>query len=169
MGCYDPLDHTSGAAQQKLRTIETFKDVIIPASHRPVDANEPIDSPAERSMSIGQCRAVPLANNLDLEVELLDPSIAAETIAETQARFESLFFSNVDYATLDIPRIRQQQTSFWPFEESDVIEFTPATNRLIRTPVMTRIFHSRSRIRCYGTRGWKSMPIQFASRSTKRK
>lgn len=111
MGCYDPLDHTSGVAEQKLRTIETFEEVIVPLSHRQVDANEPVVSPAERSMSIGECRAVALANNLDLDVELLDPSIAAETITEEQAQFESLFFSNLGHEELDVPDGTLDKTS----------------------------------------------------------
>ncbi len=49
------------------------------------------------TLSIEQVRAAALANNLDLKVELVNPSIAQRTLDEEQAKFESTIFGSTDY------------------------------------------------------------------------
>ena len=59
--------------------------------------------PKELSLSLEQCRALVLENNLDLEVQLINPSIAAERVSEEEARFEAEFFSNASFNKTDRP------------------------------------------------------------------
>jgi outer membrane protein TolC len=66
-----------------------------------VDVNE---APAEEIiLTLEQCRALTLGNNLDLKVQLINPAIAAERVSQEQAKFEALFFSNGSYSIADTP------------------------------------------------------------------
>jgi len=47
-----------------------------------------------RTLSIAEVRALSLANNLDLRVQLVAPDIARTTITEEEAKFNSVFFAN---------------------------------------------------------------------------
>ncbi len=89
-------------APEKLRQIETLElqEAKVEESARP-DVNE---SPHEElELTLEQCRALTLENNLDLKVQLISPAIAAERVDEEQAAFESAFFSNMTYARTDTP------------------------------------------------------------------
>ncbi len=55
------------------------------------------------SISLEEARALALENNLDLKVTLLNPTITRQSITEEEAAFESVFFANGRYATLDQP------------------------------------------------------------------
>ncbi|MHC4494693.1 MAG: TolC family protein, partial [Planctomycetota bacterium] len=67
----------------------------------PPDANEtPVK---ELELTLEQCRALTLGNNLDLKVELINPAIAAERISEQEARFEALFRANAGFGKTDTP------------------------------------------------------------------
>jgi outer membrane protein len=57
--------------------------------------------PAEIKLTIAECRQLALANNLDLKVELFNPTLAKETISQERARFESLFTASGNYTTTD--------------------------------------------------------------------
>lgn len=57
----------------------------------------------ELTLTLEQCRALTLGNNLDLKVQLINPAIAAQRVSQEQAKFESAFFSNASYATTDTP------------------------------------------------------------------
>lgn len=54
-------------------------------------------------LSIEQSRADALANNLDLAVQLLEPTIARESITQEEARFEAVFFGNARQSRFDQP------------------------------------------------------------------
>lgn len=54
-------------------------------------------------LTIEQCRAAALANNLDLKVALVNPAIAAQSISEEEARFESTFTLRSLWRSLDQP------------------------------------------------------------------
>jgi outer membrane protein len=57
--------------------------------------------PADVKLTIEECRRFALANNLDLKVELFNPTIAKEAISEERARFESVFNASANYAITD--------------------------------------------------------------------
>jgi outer membrane protein TolC len=49
---------------------------------------------SSRPMTLAEVRALALANNLDLRVQLIAPDIAKTTISEEEAKFNSVFFAN---------------------------------------------------------------------------
>ncbi|VAX42485.1 hypothetical protein MNBD_PLANCTO03-1451, partial [hydrothermal vent metagenome] len=54
-------------------------------------------------LSIEECRAAALKHNLDLQVALLSPALAAERLAEEEGRFESVFTLNAQWSETDTP------------------------------------------------------------------
>jgi outer membrane protein len=58
-------------------------------------------APAEYRLLIEDVRRLALHNNLDLRVELINPTIARTSLSEEEARFEALFTANVDYTKFD--------------------------------------------------------------------
>jgi outer membrane protein TolC len=73
---------------------------------QPLPTTRPVESivpapPAEVRLSIEECRQLALANNLDLKVELFNPTIAREAISQERARFESLFTASARYNITD--------------------------------------------------------------------
>lgn len=71
-----------------------------------VTPQPPHTQPATQSASPGpilfltveQCRAAALANNLDLQVELYNPAIAYTSVTQEQAAFEAVFNAGASYA-----------------------------------------------------------------------
>jgi outer membrane protein len=89
-------------------------EAIEPAQFAPSQpATRPTTLPSTRASSTQPVTEVPLTiydarqlalrNNLDLRVELFNPSISRENINVEEARFESLFSGTVDYGTSDAP------------------------------------------------------------------
>jgi len=54
-------------------------------------------------LTLEQCRQSALEHNLDLKVALIDPAIAAETVTEEDAKFNSAFTLEANYADADFP------------------------------------------------------------------
>ena len=46
-----------------------------------------------------------LKNNLDLKVQLIEPTIAAKQVSAEEAKFESSFFTNLTYSNIDQPSV----------------------------------------------------------------
>ena len=59
------------------------------------------DPPESIELTLVEVRAAALANNLDLKVELVNPSLAQEFVNEEQARFEALLFGSVEHNAID--------------------------------------------------------------------
>ncbi len=90
-------------APEKLRQIETLElqEAKVEESARP-DVNE--SPPEELKLNLEQCRALTLENNLDLKVQLIEPTIAAEQVKQVEAeKFEAVFRYNTNFAKLDQP------------------------------------------------------------------
>ena len=87
---------------EKLRQIETLElqEAKVEENNR-ADANEV--PPRELGLTLEQCRALTLENNLDLKVRLISPAIAAERVDEEQAAFEAIFSTNLIYSKTDTP------------------------------------------------------------------
>jgi outer membrane protein TolC len=82
-------------------TAPTTKPVIstVPSTRR---ADEILPVPAAPvPLTIEECRQLALGNNLDLRVELFNPTIAREQVTEERARFESLFTANANHSITD--------------------------------------------------------------------
>jgi outer membrane protein TolC len=89
---------------EKLRDIETLDLTKVEESERP-DVNEVKVPPEELELTLEQCRALAMENNLDLKVQLISPAIAAERVDEEEAKFEAAFFSNINYSKTDMPGV----------------------------------------------------------------
>ncbi len=88
--------------QEEVRQIDVI-DLEEAAEDKPytVDVIEPEASQIE--LSLEECRALALENNLDLRVQLINPSIAKEGISQEEAKFDATFTGNVNYAKTDTP------------------------------------------------------------------
>jgi len=89
---------------EKLRQVETLElqKAEVKENGRPEPNAVP---PKELGLTLEQCRALTLENNLDLKVQLISPAIAAEKISEQEAAFEAAFFSNTNFYKTDTPRV----------------------------------------------------------------
>lgn len=91
------------------RTLRSASVLHLEKDEDPDDASMPVDEAfaekrddeAPLEISIEQCRAWTLANNLDLQVAMIDPKIADTTIKEEEARFESVFLADISGADAD--------------------------------------------------------------------
>lgn len=114
--------------EEKLRRIETLELEEAESSDvEPVEANEP--PPAELELSLEECRAMALTNNLQLKAALIDPTIAAERLSEEEAKFEASFFANATLTKWEQPSgrvVRLDDGTFLPVVESSQTEQTNA-------------------------------------------
>ena len=88
--------------QEKLRQIETLELKEAETQEvEPPDANEA--PPAQLELSLEQCRAFALENNLQLKATLINPAIAAERLSEEEAKFEASFYANANLEKSEVP------------------------------------------------------------------
>ena len=88
--------------QAKLRQIDTLQlEAAEPDEAPMVDVNEA--PPAELALTLEECRALALSNNLELKAELISPTIAAERLSEEEAKFEASFFANATVSKYEQP------------------------------------------------------------------
>jgi len=105
-GCADPFradpELEARSARETLKQIEPMQ---FPAAEKdPESPESPAHTPpAEVSLTIEDFRSEVLTNNLDLSVELLNPTIAEQSITEEKARFEALFFASGNISNTDTP------------------------------------------------------------------
>lgn len=73
-------------------------------STQPIAATAPTTKPLEQvKLTVAECRQLALQNNLDLKVDLLNPTISREGISEEEAKFEALFTGSANYRRTDSP------------------------------------------------------------------
>lgn len=103
-------DDYARIAPERLRqiTARTFDDQKKPAGAPPTApsperAKERMEQAAKVTLSIEDCRAAALSNNLDLKVAMLDPTIAKEGVSQEEAKFESLFTLRGVWSETDSP------------------------------------------------------------------
>ena len=87
--------------------------------------------PQELKLTLEQCRALTLANNLDLKVQLINPAIAAERVSEQEAQFEAAFYANSTFSKTDTP-----VASFLDEISGSQVEYTN-TNLGVQIPMRT--------------------------------
>jgi outer membrane protein TolC len=90
-------------APEKLRQIEALDLPQAKAEQDHGEVNEP--PPEKIELTLEQCRAWALKNNLDLSVQLLSPTIAAERVTEQGAKFEPSAFANMSHNKIDAPTV----------------------------------------------------------------
>ena len=116
-GCKGPFwrpeDQIDGPTLQRLHEIKTV-NLEDQSGAEPITveqaADEAIEELIKRSMakesmdvSIADVRAAALAGNLDLQVELVNPSIAQATVDVEEAKFEATFFGSARRTRVDDP------------------------------------------------------------------
>lgn len=114
-GCQDPFadsDYTTTANLERLRRIQPVEldKYVKPAEadDRETDAaQDATPLPDELSIDLAQCRQWALESNLALKVQKVNPVIAAERVAESEARFESTLFGGVNYSERQSPSSTQ--------------------------------------------------------------
>ena len=97
-----PKDETRVIVSTDLTPVATEPTTTIAATQ---PATQP--APPEVHLTLEEVRQLALQNNLDLRVELLEPTIAKTFVSEEQAQFESLLTVDTRYANLDTPTASQ--------------------------------------------------------------
>jgi outer membrane protein TolC len=88
-------------ASGSLQKIDTLALKEAEEEISPSDAAEP--APAELVLGLEECRAMVLENNLDLKVQLIEPTLAGERVSEAEATFEATFAADVSYSKTNEP------------------------------------------------------------------
>jgi len=105
-GCYQHPDDYNGAAMAEVR--EKIHE-IEPLELKQADPNEatpePNEPPATLELSLERCRMLALENNLALKASLISPTIAAARLSQEEAKFQSAFFTNVNFGKTDNPSV----------------------------------------------------------------
>jgi len=117
-GCRDMGVGATGeytVARQRTRQIEEVAPESLPslgpATTQPfvLSTTRPTTQVTQIPVTLDQVRRWALQNNLDLKVDLLDPTIARQSISQEQARFESVFTTNAQFGTTDTPFLTTDQ------------------------------------------------------------
>jgi len=117
-------------------------DQIKPLELQPTDPNKATPEPNQPleklELSLEQCRALALENNLELKASLISPTIAAEQLSQEEAKFESSFFANANLAKSDQPQGRAVLVSdtFVPTVGASQIEYRQVDTG-VRVPLRT--------------------------------
>ncbi len=95
------------ADREKLHSVENLS---LPEKEQGPNASEPqylidVNRPQanELRLTLEECRAYTLADNLDLKVQLVEPAIAVQRVSEEEAKFEAAIYSNIRYGKTDTP------------------------------------------------------------------
>lgn len=103
-------------------------------------ALQPFDSPETANMlsnapkqgaqlSIADVRQKALQNNLNLQVAKIDPTIAAQSLREEQAKFDQVIFAYAKYGQKDLPAMAGDKVIFKsdnPALDSELVKLNPA-------------------------------------------
>lgn len=144
-GCMRPFDFDDGvalrAAPERTRSIEAvrFEEQAVTdlvgideASRTLIElmADPPArpEPPATLALTLEELRGAALANNLDLEVQLLAPTIAATSVDEAEARFEWVFTAGARRSVTDSPVAVATEGSQVDFESYDAGLRIPLTS-----------------------------------------
>lgn len=123
----DPKDFGPVVPVERLRTVAslTLEDYAVETLEEhlgddeedlPREIPDPYEGFERVELSIEQCRASALENNLDLQVNLIDPTIARERLSQEEAKFESTFSFDVNFQRLDQPTsssLSSNEANFW--------------------------------------------------------
>jgi outer membrane protein len=103
---------------EQTRAVDTLKFAAKADANGGIDINKPAGK--EITLSIEQCRAMTLKNNLDLKVQLIEPTIAAKQVSEEEAKFESSFFTNLNYSNINQPSVVVEQAQKYKTQTADL-------------------------------------------------
>ena len=98
----DPYE-TISVPTERFEQIDALDLAAMSAEPDADEIAEPNALPAELNLSIEDCRAAALQNNLGLKVQLFIPSMAQQGVNEQIAAFEPLAFSQFAFSKTDTP------------------------------------------------------------------
>ena len=129
----DVNSYQTRIAPEKTRQIETLELQEAGDEEKSrADVNDVNDvPPKELELTLEQCRALTLENNLDLKVQLINPVVAAEKVSAQEAQFEAAFYSNLTFSKTDTPT-----ASFLDEISGSQVDYF-ATNLGVRVPLRT--------------------------------
>lgn len=88
---------------QKVHLIETLE--LNKAQKNNIEAEEKTGpEPVNITLSLEECRALALKNNLELQIQLISPAVSRESINEEKARFEAVFSGTIEFTEIDSPQ-----------------------------------------------------------------
>ena len=120
----DPIDLEAHSRQEPV-TLDDATTSIETLLDAPAERPTP---PAELALTIEDVRAGTLANNLDLQVTLIDPALAATSVDEEEARFESVFTASFNRSSTDSPVVLGTEGSL-----ADFTSFSPGLRVPLRS------------------------------------
>ena len=96
-------DISPGAADsEKLHQVEVLELKKAGPEENP-GTEMAIPAPAKLALSLEECRAMVIENNLDLKVQLIEPAIAVERVGVEEAKFEATFSAGINYFKNNTP------------------------------------------------------------------
>lgn len=125
---------------EKVREIEALDlEQMKAEAEPPAEANEGAAEKLE--LTLEEARALALANNLSLKVQLVSPAIAAERVSEEEAKFEWAFVSNINYSKTDTPTSTTLEGSLVDYSNVDLgVQIPLRTGGTVRFDVIdTRV------------------------------
>ncbi|MCH7961699.1 MAG: TolC family protein [Planctomycetes bacterium] len=111
-GCSSPFapvsaDFAPPISLERFRAIDPIQFKVAPPEQAQQDpaliARDRFEGLSQIELSLQDCRASALANNLDLKVTLVNPAIANESLSVQEAAFESAFTTNAIWSQTDTP------------------------------------------------------------------
>ncbi len=104
----EPGDFGPKSPTQRLRSVgllklENYAKPAVADQSPAEPPKDPYEGMERFELSVEQARAWTLTNNLDLQVALIDPTIAREGLSAEEAKFESLFTTRFRYNNIDQP------------------------------------------------------------------
>ncbi|MBN2591917.1 MAG: TolC family protein [Sedimentisphaerales bacterium] len=129
----DGNSYQTRIAPERTRRVETLELQEAKKQEKiPTDVNEARKVPPEElKLTLEECRALTLENNLDLKVQLINPALAAERVSEQEAQFEAAFYSNLTFSKTDTP-----VASFLDEISGSQVDYT-STNLGVQVPLRT--------------------------------
>ena len=129
----DPSDYGPVVPVQTLRTVGTLRledHALPPEAPKPITEPpaDPFAGLSKLEISIEQCRAWALQNNMDLQVALIEPTIAREALSGEEAKFESVFRARARYNDID-----NATSSSLESNQAELFDLTPGVTIPLRT------------------------------------
>ncbi len=94
------LNETPPIMEISSDTIHEINVMKLNETQHEVTVEDIVNPPEQKevTLSLEECRALTLENNLDLRVELINPTINREKITQEEARFEATFTGSANYS-----------------------------------------------------------------------
>src|SRR5438270_639879 len=105
IGCSGPYGGAELVPESKVRNIEPMDLSAVATTQTSTEpSTQPTTAPvATMTLSLEEVRQMALQNNLDIKVELINPTISKTSINEAEAQFEPLFTTDTSYSVNDDP------------------------------------------------------------------